>query len=95
MFLSWLQSTLSNETLSRLLGCTHAHQLWDRLFFYFQKQTRARAWQICIELCALTLDNSTVQEYLLKVRTIVEALDSIGDPISSSHHINVILEGLP
>ena len=70
-------------------------QLWDHLFNYFQKQTRARAKQLCVRLRALTLDNSSVQEYLLKVRTIVNSLASIGDPIPASHHIDVILEGLP
>lgn len=95
MLLSWLQSTLSTEILSRVLGCTHSHQLWDRLFGYFQKQTRARARQLRVELRALTVDNSSVQEYRLKVRNIVDSLASIGDPIPHSHHIDVVLEGLP
>lgn len=95
MLLSWLQSTLSSEILSRVLGCIHAHHLWDRLFSYFQKQTRARVRQLCVELRALTLENSIVQEYLLKIRNIVDALAPIGDPIPCSHHIDIILEGLP
>ena len=37
LLLSWLQSTLSSEILSRVLGCSHSHQLWDRLFSYFHK----------------------------------------------------------
>lgn len=40
------------------------------------------------------LDNSSIQYYLLKIHIIVNALASIGDPISISHHIDVILEGL-
>lgn len=95
LLLSWLQSTLSSEILSRVLGCSHSHQLWDRLFTYFQKQTRARARQLRVELRALTLDSQSVSDYLLKIRMIVDALASIGDPIPSSHHIDVILEGLP
>ncbi|XP_058785037.1 uncharacterized protein LOC131659945 [Vicia villosa] len=60
MLLSWLQSTLSGEILSRMLGCTHAHELWDRLFQYFQKQTRARARQLRVELRAMKLDSLSV-----------------------------------
>ena len=56
LLLSWLQSTLSSEILSRVLGCNHSHELWDRLFSCFQKQTCARARHLRVELRALTLD---------------------------------------
>ncbi|KAI5409174.1 hypothetical protein KIW84_054833 [Lathyrus oleraceus] len=56
------------------------------------KQTRPRARQLCVELCALTLDNSSVQEYFHKICTIVYALASFGNSISASHHIDVILK---
>lgn len=95
MMFSWLQSTLSSEILSRVLGCSHSHQLWDRLFNYFQKQTHARARQLRVELRAITLDNSFVQDYLLRFCTIVNALASTGGLLPPSHHIDVILEGLP
>lgn len=44
----------------------------------FQKQTRARAQQLRVELRALALDNSSVQEYLLKIRKKNYSLASIG-----------------
>lgn len=92
--LSWLQSTLSNEILSHVLGYSHANQLWDKLFSYFQKQTCARACQLKVELCDITINNLTIQDYLLKIRAIVDALAFIGDPISCSHQIVMIFEGL-
>lgn len=95
MMLLWLQSTLSNEILSRVLGCSHSHHLWDQLFNYFQKHTHARARQMHVELRALTLDTSTVQEFLLKMHTIVDALASICDPVPATHLIDVILKGFP
>lgn len=48
-----------------------------------------------VELRDLILDHSTVQEFLLKMHTILDALDSIGDIIPATYHIYVILEGLP
>jgi hypothetical protein len=30
LLLSWLQSTLTGEILSRMIGCVHAYELWDR-----------------------------------------------------------------
>ncbi|MCI16016.1 retrovirus-related Pol polyprotein from transposon TNT 1-94, partial [Trifolium medium] len=95
LLLSWLQSTLTGEILSRMLGCVHAYELWDRLFKYFHKQTRARARHLRVELRSHTLAGSTIQEYLLRIRHTVDELTSIGDAIPVSHHIDVILEGLP
>ncbi|MCI13067.1 retrovirus-related Pol polyprotein from transposon TNT 1-94, partial [Trifolium medium] len=69
------------------------HELWDRLFKYFHKQTRAR--HLRVELRAITLENSSIQDYLLRIRHTVDELTSIGDPLPVSHHIDVILEGLP
>lgn len=46
-----------------------------------RKKTRARARHLRVELRALTLDNSIMQEYLLKIDNIVDALASIGDQI--------------
>src|SRR4051812_9224006 len=37
----------------------------------------------------------SVQDYLLKIRMIVDALALIGDSLPVAHHIDIILEGLP
>jgi histone deacetylase 1/2 len=95
LLLSWLQSTLTGEILSRMIGCVHAYELWDRLFKYFHKQTRARARHLRVELRAHSLANSSIKEYLLRIRQTVDELTSIGDAIPVAHHIDVILEGLP
>lgn len=50
---------------------------------------------LCVEIRACILDNSAIQEYFLKVHTIVDSLVSIDGPIPVSNHIDVILEGLP
>lgn len=74
---------------------SHAFELWDKLFAYFQKQTSGKACHLLVELRTTTLENCTVKEYLLKICTIVDSLASIGDSILMNQHIDVILEGLP
>jgi hypothetical protein len=62
----------------------------------FQKQAHAKAHHLRIELRANSLDNAPVKDYLLCIRKTVDALASIGDPNSIiTHHIDVILQGLP
>jgi hypothetical protein len=67
MLLSWFQSTLSSELFSRALGSVHVYELLDRLFNYFQKQTHAHACHLRVELHAIILQNSSIQEYLLRI----------------------------
>jgi histone deacetylase 1/2 len=95
MLLSWLQSTLTSDILARFLGANHTYELWGKIVSYFQKQLRAKARQLRVELRATTLENSTVQEYLLRIRLLIDNLASIGHPLPLSQHFDVILEGLP
>lgn len=78
-----------------MLSCIHTHKLWDRLFQYFHKQTRTRARQLRVELPVMSLESNSIQDYLLQIRLILDALTSIGDPLLVSHHIDVILESFP
>lgn len=70
ILLLWIQSMLSSEILSRVLGCFHAHQLLGRLFSYFQKQTCARYFSV--EFREITLDSLSVHGHLLEIRIIVD-----------------------
>ncbi|GAU31266.1 hypothetical protein TSUD_153410 [Trifolium subterraneum] len=88
---SWLQSTLSSEILTRFLGSHHTYELWGKIVSYFHKQLRAKARQ----LRNTTLENRTIQEYLLRIRLLIDNLISIGDPLPLNQHLDVILEGLP
>ncbi|MCI35366.1 retrovirus-related Pol polyprotein from transposon TNT 1-94, partial [Trifolium medium] len=79
MLMSWLQSTISREILARVLGSTHTFELWSKILNYFQKQLRARARQLRVELRSTTLADSSVQEYLLQIRLLIDNLVAIGD----------------
>jgi histone deacetylase 1/2 len=89
MLLSWLQTTLSSEISGS------SYELWGKIVSYFQKQLRAKARQLRIELRTTTLENRTVKEYLLRIRLLVDKFASIGDPLPLSQHIDIILEGPP
>jgi len=76
--------------MTRILGCTHASQLWQRIQDHFQKLTCARARQLRSELRATTLDDRSVDDYLQRIKHLVESLASVGDSIPSQQHIDVI-----
>lgn len=93
--LTWLQSTLSPSILSCVLGCVHSYILWERILVHFQKLTRAKARQLRAELRSTMLEDKSVEEYLVRIKALVDVLASVGDPVPDQQHIDVILEGLP
>ncbi|PNY07194.1 DNA polymerase [Trifolium pratense] len=44
---------------------------------------------------ATTLDDRTIEQYFFRIKMLIDALASVGDPGPSQQHIDVILEGLP
>ncbi|XP_020238405.1 uncharacterized protein LOC109817540 isoform X2 [Cajanus cajan] len=94
MLMSWLQSSLSPAILWRVLGSVHSYQVWDKIHDYFHKQTRARARQLRTELRSTLLEEKTMEEFLLRIKALVDALASVGESVSQQEHVDVILEGL-
>jgi hypothetical protein len=60
MLMSWLQTTLSSEILARVLGSNHTYELWSKIQSYFQKQMRAKARQLRVELRSTKLEDRSI-----------------------------------
>lgn len=95
MLLSWLQTTLSTAIQARVVGCTHSFELWDKIYAYFQKLGRTKIRQLRNELRSTQLENTTVKEYLAKIKSLVDALAAVGSPVSAKDHLDAILDALP
>ena len=95
MILSWLQSTISETVLPRIINCATSWHLWDRLYEHFQSTTRAKKKHLHSELRSSSLENRLITAYLLHIQSLIDSLASIGDSISTSAHINLILDGFP
>lgn len=48
-----------------------------------------------MDLRNVSLENYRIIDYLLHIQTLVDSLTSIGDSVSQSEHVNIILEGHP
>jgi len=60
-----------------------------------RSHTRARAHQLRTKLRLMKLENRTISEYVLHIQSIVDMHASIGDPVSSCEHVEVLFQGLP
>lgn len=92
---TWLISIISELVIPIVLFCKHAYELWDKVHKHFHSQMKAKVHQLIVELKTIKKGNSTVSEYVLRIRAIVNSLLAIGDPIVERYHVDAILQGLP
>nr|KYP45414.1 Retrovirus-related Pol polyprotein from transposon TNT 1-94 [Cajanus cajan] len=78
----------------RMVGYEWCHQIWSNLETYFVSQTKARVKQLKIQLRA-TKKSTTIHQYLLEIKKIVDTLAAIGSPLDIAEHIDAIFDGLP
>ncbi|PNX94499.1 retrovirus-related Pol polyprotein from transposon TNT 1-94, partial [Trifolium pratense] len=92
---TWLLSTISDGVLPRVLHCKHAHEVWDTIHKYFNSVLKARARQLRSELKNTKKLARSVNEYLLRIKSIVNSLIAVGDVVTVQEQADAILEGLP
>ncbi|XP_020968050.1 uncharacterized protein LOC110267213 [Arachis ipaensis] len=84
---------MSNPFTTRMVGCTLTHQIWKRLEDHFASQIKAKVMQLKNKLSTIQIGTS-VTEYVLSIKSTIDALASVGEPIKESDHVNAILHGL-
>jgi histone deacetylase 1/2 len=92
---TWLLSTISDSVLPRVLHCKHAHEVWESIHKYFNSVLKSRARQLRSELKNTKKHARSINEYLLRIKTIVNSLIAVGDNVSEQEQVDAILEGLP
>ncbi|PON70288.1 hypothetical protein PanWU01x14_082120 [Parasponia andersonii] len=80
LLFSWL---LSSMTVS-IVGCETSPQVWQALDTYFASQTKARIDQFKTQLQNTKKQSLSVNDYLLKIKSLVDQLGSVGHVILSN-----------
>lgn len=73
---------MTKGILTRMVGCESASQILTKLNLYFDAQTRAKLLQFKTMLQKIRKGSLSVNEYLLKVKNVVDRLASVGNTIS-------------
>lgn len=95
MLFTWLLSSLSDSILPRVVGCKHAWQVWEKIQNHFYTTMKAKVRQLRFELKITKKGSRSINEYLLRIKAIVDQLIAAGDTLSDQEHIDVVLDGLP
>ncbi|MED6186743.1 hypothetical protein PIB30_118928 [Stylosanthes scabra] len=90
---SWLLASMSKPFTTRMVGCTFTHQVWKRLEDHFSSQIRAKVMQLKNKLSTVQI-GASVTDYVLTIKSTIDALASVGESMKESDHVNAMLHGL-
>lgn len=94
LLMSWVLASMSEGMLTRMVGCECAFEIWERVRIHFASQTRAKIKQLKTQLRSMRKGLAKMNEYLLKVKNVVDSLAAVGNPIPVNDYIEVIFDGL-
>ena len=55
---------------NRMVGCSYAYEIWDRITIYFASQTRTKVKQLKTQLKSIKKQGSTTSEYWLQIKKV-------------------------
>ncbi|PKU79631.1 Retrovirus-related Pol polyprotein from transposon TNT 1-94 [Dendrobium catenatum] len=90
-----LYSVISPSILPYVLSLDHCTEIWDTIARRLQSNTRSRTIQLRNELHHLSMKNQTMPQYLIAVKSIVDAITATGSPLDPEEVIFYTLNGLP
>ncbi|KAI0511938.1 hypothetical protein KFK09_012572 [Dendrobium nobile] len=90
-----LYSVISTAILPYVLSVDHCSEIWSTLERRLQSTTRSRIIQLKHELHYLTMKDKNMSQYLLDIKSKVDALASAGAPLAVEDIIHYTLDGLP
>ena len=80
--------------LGHVLHCKSASAMWIVLEQTFFAKSKARALQLCLSLHTMKKGNSSVEDYILKMKSLAMSLMADGQQITDDELILYILGGL-
>ena len=91
---SYLLTTLPREMAVQVATCHTAAELWNTVQGMLTSHTRARSVNVRIALANLQKGNSTITEYVGKIRTLCDELVASGKKVDEEDVVSHILAGL-
>ena len=97
--LNTLQSSLSKKVLAKVLTCTNAKQLWDKLGIIYagdSKVKRANLQTLKAQFEGLKMkEEENIYQYFERIDTIVNAVRGLGQNVSDDETIDKVLRTFP
>ncbi|KAK9991904.1 hypothetical protein SO802_026889 [Lithocarpus litseifolius] len=93
--LSLINSTLTSQVFSLVVGITSSREVWNTLEQRFTSTLRANIVNLKRELQSIKKGNESVNSFLLKIKVARDKLLAIGVIVDNEKLICIVLRGLP
>lgn len=94
LLLGGLLSTINKEVLVQVIHCESSTEVWSSLESLYSCQTIAKSFQLKQQLRLVKKDSLSINDYILKIKTIGHALAAIGESLSDKDLLLAILNRL-
>ena len=86
---------MTEGILSRMVNCDTTTQIWRTLQQYFAAQNQAKVNRYKTQLQKIKKDSLGMNDFLLKIRSLVDHPTLVGHDLSPKDPIEAIFEALP
>ena len=93
--LSLINSTLTPQVFSIVVGVTSSREVWNTLEQRFTSTSRANILNLKLELQGIKKSNESVNSFLQKIKVACDKLLAVGVPVDNEELICIVLRGLP
>ncbi|KAI0493655.1 hypothetical protein KFK09_023776 [Dendrobium nobile] len=88
-------STISQSILPYIIHLESTSNIWTALETRFQSTNRSKVIQLKNELHNISMKTSTMTQYLMEIKSLVDQIAAVGSVIDTEDIILYILNGLP
>ncbi|TXG65649.1 hypothetical protein EZV62_006924 [Acer yangbiense] len=94
ILLCWILSSISQDLLPQLVGAAASCEAWNVIDRLFSLQLKANMMQLKLQLQTLKKGTSSISEYLMKKKSLIDALMYSGIVMSEDDKIKYVMGGL-
>ncbi|XP_068499587.1 uncharacterized protein [Phaseolus vulgaris] len=93
LLVAWLLASMSSPLLTKMVGLDSSVAIWGCLLTHFASHTRAMVKKFRL-LLKTPKNDKTITTYITNIKKIAYSLVVVGSPLSTTDHVDVILDGL-
>jgi len=94
LVVAWLLASVSATILIKMVSLDSSMQIWECLTTHYAFHTRAMIKKPRLLLKTSKNDHS-ISTYIIDIKKTIDSLAAVGAPISTTEHVDAILDGLP
>ncbi|KAL5753576.1 hypothetical protein ACOSP7_021796 [Xanthoceras sorbifolium] len=94
LLVCWIISTISEQTIAQVTGCTTAYEVWSTLEKLYSQQSKSRILQLRSQLQTTKKGAMNMNDYIIKMKGISDCLATAGQVMTEQDLVLSVLSGL-